>query len=175
MADYRVINNHTVRLYQHKLIKDCYTVHSNFKRIFPDGDSTEYYKYYNVFCATAPDPVWYNIFTDLKSIIREFIGHNNPLWVQSWLNFHQENEVLDWHNHFWDYHGYISIDPKNSETEFRNYTIKNIPGNIYIGPGNREHRVVVKRSYSDGPRITLGFDIKDNPSNIYNQMSLIPI
>ena len=164
-----------MRLYQHKLIKDCHKVHSVFKNVFPKGDSTWFYKYYNVFCATSPDPVWYNIFTDLKTVVREFVGHKDPLWLQSWLNFHEEHEVLDWHNHFWDYHGYISIDPKNSFTDFGEYKIKNIPGNIYIGPGHREHKVCVENSFSNGPRITLGFDIRDKPGSIYDQMSLIPI
>ena len=79
--------------------------------------------------------------------------------MQSWLNYHYPNEVLGWHNHFWDYHGYICIEPKKTTTVFENYQIENEVGHIYIGPGNREHMVVVNEDFKE-PRITLGFDVK---------------
>jgi hypothetical protein len=101
--------------------------------------------------------------------------------MQCWLNYHHSNEVLDWHNHAWDYHGYICIDPKKTRTVFREYEIVNQIGNIYIGPGNREHKVVVDEDYSS-PRITLGFDIMVNNDNEFfklinphDMFSLIPI
>ena len=84
--------------------------------------------------------------------------YSSNLWFQSWLNYHKQNEVLDWHDHPFPFHGYISIDPKDSTTEFRNYSIKNKIGNIYIGQGHRQHRVVVDTPYN-GTRITLGYDI----------------
>jgi hypothetical protein len=98
--------------------------------------------------------------------------------MQCWLNYHYPNEVLNWHNHHWDYHGYICIDPKNTRTVFKDYQIKNEVGNIYIGPGNREHIVVVDENYVS-PRITLGFDVqvyedgRDFVPN--NSLSLIPL
>ena len=71
---------------------------------------------------------------------------------------HDHDNVLGWHNHDWDYHGYISIDPKNTVTEFRNYKIENKTGQIYFGPGQREHRVVCLDEFSD-KRLTIGFDV----------------
>ena len=80
------------------------------------------------------------------------------MWMQAWLNYHNHDQVLGWHNHDWDYHGYISIDPKNTITEFRDYKIENKVGQIYFGPGQKEHRVVCLDEFSD-TRLTIGFDV----------------
>ena len=80
------------------------------------------------------------------------------MWMQAWLNYHNHDQVLGWHNHDWDYHGYISIDPKNTVTEFRDYKIENKVGQIYFGLGQREHRVVCLDEFSD-TRLTIGFDV----------------
>jgi hypothetical protein len=94
--------------------------------------------------------------------------------MQSWINYHMPQEVLDWHDHAWPFHGYVSIDPKESKTVFEEYKIHNKIGNIYIGPGSRKHKVeVLERFYS--PRITLGFDVLDTPSAPTGQFSLLPI
>ena len=121
--------------------------------------STWYYRYYNITCLTFGSKLYYKLFKDLQKIIRKFSKTKKPLWYQSWLNFHKQDEVLDWHNHV-DYlcHGYISIDPKNSETEFEGYKIKNESGKLYIGPGLRKHRVNVLKPF-EGHRITIAFDV----------------
>ena len=83
-------------------------------------------------------------------------------------------QVLDWHGHDWPYHGYISVDPKKTDTVFETYRIKNELGNIYIGPGHRMHKVEVIHPF-DTPRITLGFDITDEPDFPFDHFSLMPI
>ena len=82
--------------------------------------------------------------------------------------------MLNWHSHQWDYHGYISIDPKKTRTVFSDYEIKNEVGNIYIGPGDREHKVIVDENF-DTPRITLGFDVSLETEDLNDTISLIPI
>ena len=173
-CDYKVYKSELIVKYSGQMITDLYAVHEFFKKSFPEKDSTWSYNLYNIFCATSPSPLWYDLLVELKKYIREFIGHENPLWMQSWLNFHKPEEVLDWHNHEWPYHVYISIDPKNTETVFDNYKIKNELGNIYIGPGNRMHKVEVIEPFTT-PRITLGFDIHEEPDFPYQQFSLMPI
>ena len=101
------------------------------------------------------------------------------MWMQCWMNMHNPKEVLGWHDHQFPYHGYVSIDPKDSITQFKEdnlrYEIKNEVGNIYFGPGwKRMHRVVVNSEY-DGPRITLGFDIVLEPTLPDDQFSIIPL
>ena len=90
--------------------------------------------------------------------------------MQCWLNYHTPDKVLDWHTHEWNYHGYISIDPKDTKTVFDGYEIDNEIGNIYIGPGYRYHKVVTKDNFYE-PRITLGFDVCVEPSRL-NKCSL---
>ena len=72
-----------------------------------------------------------------------------------------ENEVLERHNHpDCLFHGYISIDPKDTETEFEDYTIANETGNLYIGDAGIMHQVNVLSPF-EGKRITIAFDIED--------------
>lgn len=144
----------------------------------PDANLSGY-SFYNVFALTSPSPLYYELYCQLRSIIRLHVG-NIPLWFQCWLNFHRPDQVLDWHDHHWDYHGYISIDPKDTVTKFRckddKYEIVNKTGQIYFGPGYREHKVFVNSEYT-GPRLTLGFDISAQPKKPQPdaQFSLLPL
>lgn len=139
------------------IVRDCYSTHAKFKKMF-SGDSTWSFSCYNIFNLSSTSLHFYNIYKDLIAVIKDFRIIQEPLWVQSWINFHKSNEVLDWHDHYWCYHGYICIDPKESETQFEQYSIKNEVGLIYIGPCERKHKVNILKNY-DGERITLGFDV----------------
>ncbi len=146
-----------------------------FRKEFPEKDSTWTYRFYNVFCLTSASRLFYDLLTELKTVIREYAGHNNPLWLQAWINYHEPHQLLDWHDHDWSFHGYISIDPKQSATVFDQYKINNEVGNIYIGPGKRRHKVETSVQF-DTPRITLGFDVLDHPGpGVLGQFSLMPI
>ena len=99
------------------------------------------------------------------------------MWLQSWLNIHDEQQLLTWHNHGDSlFHGYISIDPKNTETVFKDYTIKNKIGNVYIGPSASYHKVVCKKNFND-KRITIAFDVIDEKSikETYNKYGEVNI
>ena len=78
-----------------------------------------------------------------------------------WCNFHDNNAFEHSHNHWWPYHGYISIRPHNTTTCFEQpqYEIKNEVENIYIRGFNR-HFVRVDEGEFDTPRITIGFNVK---------------
>ena len=116
------------------------TAHGVFKKIFSDNnDSTWSYNLYNVFALTAPSTIFYNIYKELGTFVRSKIGDDRPLWIQAWLNYHRPDECLTRHGHEFDWHGYISIDPKSTQTIFDNWTIDNKPGQIYLGPGHAEH------------------------------------
>lgn len=172
----------TYNVYQSELIKNNhnqFVLEINnavavFNKEFGNKDSTWDYRFYNAFSLTAPSLLFYNLFSELKTVIRDYAGHNKPLWMQSWINFHMPNQVLKWHDHDWPFHGYIAIDPKDTITVFENYTIKNEVGNIYIGPGKRMHTVKVLNEY-DTPRITIGYDVTDQPNIPGGTFSLIPI
>lgn len=159
-------------------IEDIEIALKTFYNFFNTNDYTWNYKFYNTFCITSASLLFYNLFSTLKFIIRDFVGDQRPLWVQSWINYHQYNELLDWHNHYWPYHGYICIDPKDSQTVFENYNIKNEIGNIYIGRGYKKHKVICNDNFTKS-RITIGFDVLEStltiPTVNTNQFSLIPI
>jgi hypothetical protein len=153
--------------------------HASYRQHFPNSTtgSTWDYDKYNIFALAGPSMLFYQIYKELSFVIKEHLADQGDLpdavWFQSWLNYHKQDEVLDWHNHRFPYHGYISIDPKDTTTEFEGFSIKNKPGNIYIGEGHKQHRVVVNTPYTD-TRITLGFDIVARPQLTHN-LSFIPI
>jgi hypothetical protein len=165
------------------IFEDLRVAHNNFKKLFPNEDSTWAYSKYNIFALTAPSTNFYKIYVELRNVIRTQLGTDKPLWLEAWINYHKHDEVLDWHHHDFDYHGYISIDPKQSNTVFENYSIKNKPGQIYFGPGHRLHKVEVLEPF-EGVRTTIGFDVHTIPDSplIRNyverpfvNMSLIPL
>ena len=76
------------------------------------------------------------------------------------------------HGHSCQYHGYISIDPKNTTTLFKNgLQIDNKIGQIYIGPSGGlsewDHCVKINQPYR-GNRITIGFDISTLQNTLLN-------
>ena len=96
------------------------------------------YRFYNIFALTSPSPLFWLLNRDLQTVVRTTLETDEPLWFQCWMNYHNPNNVLNWHDHKFDYHGYISIEPHNTTTEFRQdgeplYSIKNEVGNIYFG------------------------------------------
>lgn len=171
---YSIYKSNTIIKHKDKLVDVLDTVRPRIQNMFSNPDLTKIYFLYNTFNLTSSDKYWYDLFTDLKFVIRDFLKTNDPLWFQCWVNYHKKKEVLDWHNHNWDYHGYISLkNTEKTKTKFQGYTINNHDGQIYIGPGYRKHKVEVPKTFS-GHRITLGFDIVTKPTPPSN-ISLIPI
>ena len=105
---------------QELMIRDLLISRENFKRHFPDKDSTWGYHYYNIFVTTAPSPVFYELYKELNKVIRGYIGDDRPLWMQSWLNFHMSNEVLGWHNHEWSHHGILVLIQRKQKLYLKN-------------------------------------------------------
>jgi hypothetical protein len=145
------------------------------------ADDLSGYSFYNVYSLTTPSPYFYELYRILKSIVRMHLGENRMIWMQSWMNFQNSDNVLDWHNHTFPYHGYVSIDPYNTTTKFRNnetkeivYEIENHPGQIYFGPGFRPHKVFANEQFSK-PRITLGFDILLDACPPDSSFSMFPL
>ena len=175
--DFKVIQSSLIIDNQEKFIdriNKSYTMH---QKMFRGQDSTWSYGLYNIFSITSPSILMYDLFVELKGIINDYLPEYKYKWMQAWVNYHSSDEVLDWHNHSWDYHGYISIDPKNTTTIFEGgYKVDNKVGNIYIGPGNRRHKVVVNEEYS-GPRITIGYDVQvfREGSRPQGNLSLLPL
>tara|TARA_Y100000004_G_C8925102_1_gene417250 strand:+ start:774 stop:1343 length:570 start_codon:yes stop_codon:yes gene_type:complete len=159
----KLIKLNYIKKYQKNFIKDAEIAHErfifNYSKEYGAKSSTLFYRYYNITCLTVGSKYYFNLFKKLQKIIRKYAGHNKPLWYQSWLNFHNQDEVLNWHNHpDCSFHGYISIRPQQTETQFENYTIQNEVGNIYIGKAGLMHKVNVLQNYKE-PRITIAFDV----------------
>jgi len=164
------------------MIEDIRKAHAFFCDRFrvPDTESTWMYGWYNAFSITAPSSEFYELYKELCTMIRNFINTDEQLWFTCWINWHMPDEVLDWHDHVSEWHGFISIEPHKTETIWRDgFKVDNEVGNIFIGTGQLDHKVVVLENF-DTPRITLGFDIvkdiKDTCSVVpCQQFNLMPI
>ena len=168
---YKIYKSDVIINNQNQVIDDLTYIKN--KNLF-DNYTWDYYKY-NIFFLNPNSVVLNKLCVELKKIIRDYLKTDEPLWFQSWLNFHYEDEVLQRHTHEWPYHGYISVQPHDTTTIFDEYKIKNEIGNIYIGPGNIYHLVKVNKSFTE-PRITLGFDVKTKEFGVKGDMvSLMPI
>ena len=129
-----------------------------------------------MFALTTPSPLFWELFQEIKYIVEQQFDYHGPKWIQCWLNYHKQDEVLDWHNHAFPMHGYVSIRPHYTTTTFGDYEVKNEIGNIYIGPGHRDHKVIVNKEWKDDmPRLTLGYDIITDVNIPDNQFSAIPL
>ena len=165
MGDYLLKNLSYVKDNKEEFIRGAHLAHERFMftygKPFNQMSSTWFYRYYNITTLTFGLPLYFKLFVNLQKIIREYANNDDPLWYQSWLNFHNQNEVLDWHSHpDCLFHGYISIDPKDTETEFENYSITNEIGNLYIGGAGVVHRVNISSPF-EGARITIAFDVQN--------------
>jgi hypothetical protein len=160
MKDYIVKNFSYIEKNKEHFIRYANLAHERYKFAYGDNkSSTWFYRYYNISTLTVGSKYYFKMFEDLQKLIRKISKTKKPLWYQSWLNYHKQNEVLNWHDHNnCLFHGYISIDPKETETEFENYKIKNKTGNVYIGPAYKKHKVNVLKSF-EGYRITIAFDV----------------
>lgn len=163
MLDYKIYKSQTIIDNHEKFVDICDYASQLLKQEFQGAPNTTWiYNQYNIFSYTASSILFYDLYKDLNNSIRDYIGDDRRVWFQSWLNFLSYDEiekVLPMHGHDWDIHGYISIDPKETITEFINFEVKNKIGNIYIGPCGDDYRHRVKNIDKwEGNRITIGFD-----------------
>ena len=177
--DYKLYQFDLIEKFHKEFLYDCkllnnLLVNEDFKEQIKKGeDLTWLYPHYNVFYHTSNNFLFYELFKYLVFCIKDFIKPTKPIWMQCWLNYHEGNKVTEiigekkgFHSHSLDYHGYVSIDPQDTTTIFKNnLKIKNKIGQIYLGPGQNidknggwEHYVKINSPYTT-PRITLGFDI----------------
>ena len=162
--NYRIYQSPYLAENQATFIESAKLAFSRFEFVFPKADSTWFYRYYNFFQLTAGSSDYHKLYVGLTKIVRDYVGTEEPLWLQCWMNFHTVANVLKRHNHsFTVCNGYISIDPKESQTVFDGYTIDNKVGQLYIGPDGIFHYVKVLEQYA-GNRITIAFDVLDNLS-----------
>ena len=161
-ASHRLYYSSYVELNKDALISDSKMGYYNFNLIFNNSHKgpTSEYRNYNIFSITAFSLPFYTVYRQIVAAVRDYVGDDRPLWMQCWINYQRSSEVLPWHHHDGLLHGYLSIDPKDTVTEFNHFSIDNRVGLLYLGNTGKEmsHRVVVKEPYVDH-RITIAFDV----------------
>jgi len=158
---YSLYNIPRVVANQQSLIESCMTAKQRFEIPFLGKSSTWMYRYYNTFGLTVGLPHFSDLLCDLNDIVRDHLQTDEPLWFQSWMNYHLPQEALDWHDHKECLaHGFFAIEPMDSKTVFGNYEVVNKVGQLYIGKPEKQHKVIINQPYH-GYRITIAFDIYD--------------
>ena len=146
---------------------------SNAISFLGDVDPTWTYDKYNLFGLTSPTQVFYDLYKELRGFVYDYTNAKQ-LWIQSWVNYHTPDQLLKRHNHAYPIHGYICVNPHLTKTVFDDYEIENRIGDVYIGPGGRHHEVqLIEPFYTS--RITIGFDVTDNPSKATGNLGMIPL
>lgn len=194
--EYKTYSSKVIEKNHKDIIEICSLLYKEIKNQINSDDTTWTYKKYNLFTVSSCNGIFYDLFKELSHIIKDFIGdsfNEKRFWIQAWLNYHEGGSVeksLNVHGHGTEYHGYISIDPKDTTTIFNNgLKIKNEIGKIYIGPGSGsqsyklpysqvdrsfEHYVKINKPY-DGTRITIGFNIASELDQLVFQSKFIPL
>lgn len=175
MNDFFMYQSNYIRTYYKEISDICISISEEM-----NYNSDNYYEY-NIFTLTSCSFHFYYMFRELIGVIKAYNKFDiEPMWFQAWLNVHESNKLLDWHNHAGDdnnhgcdFHGYISIDPKGCDTIFKNYNISNTYGSIYIGRSDEYHKVETSKDF-EGKRVTIGFDVTKN-IDMKGYRSLIPI
>jgi hypothetical protein len=159
---------------QQEMINDCTVVRDKILKDTGKSSTTSAYSKYNVFAYTSPKAIWNELFVELRDTVVSYVGDENDLYFQCWMNFHSQSQLLKWHEHGWPYHGYICISPQDTSTVFKDYSVVNEIGNIYVGNGDIKHKVVSNSDFTQ-PRITLGFDITTCGDKMAGNIGLIPL
>ena len=179
MENYKLYQSDFIKSNHLQFINECGLAFQEISKHINSSNTTWNYYKYNIFSITSSSLLFYKLYQELNYYIRSFVGDDRPLWIQSWLNYHEEEKIpthLHMHSHQEKYHGYISINPQDTTTIFKNgLEINNKVGQIYIGYGRDrsdndywDHYVKVNKPYK-GTRITIGFDI-----NTYSNELLYP-
>ena len=191
--DYKIYQSKLIEENHSSFVKNCSLLYNIIQHKLNTGDSTWNYYKYNVFVSTSRSILFYKLFKELNFYIRDFFQNDELAWMDCWLNYHVDDNQLrtklgdkcGFHGHNVYCHGYISIDPQDTTTKFKNgLEIKNKIGQIYIGPGHLyndnidiglgfDHYVELN-SPSSKPRITIAFDIHTSQNFVHGGVS-IPI
>lgn len=172
MKDYIVKDINYISDNVDNFIKDAELAHNRYLNTygkFFDKGSTWFYKFYNFMCLTSGSEYYYKLFNIIQKEVKNLHEKQEPLWIQTWINYHSQEEVLNWHDHSnCIMHGYVSIRPHKTITEFESFQVDNTPGRMYIGKPYNKHKVSVLEPF-DTPRITIAFDIIDSKTwkNVY--------
>jgi len=192
--EYKIYQSNLIVKNHRAFVENCSILYNYIIKTYNVPDTTWAYDKYNTFSLTSGSVLFYKLYKELNYHIRSFIADDRPMWINSWLNYHPNTDILDqtlgkekhFHGHTSMNHGYISIDPQDTTTKFRNgLEVKNKIGQIYMGPGNQNKigengewdHFVESLSFSSIPRITIGFDLMENKYdfNPERQLPLIPL
>jgi hypothetical protein len=186
MKNYKVYKSNTCLEYKLNAYDQCMEVFKKFRKRHPKIHPSHNYKEYNIFSIAEGNAFFYDLLKEIRNCFVDFSGADlskERYWFHSWINVDDENSLDKsfgfWHSHLCDYHGYVTITPNDTITEFRNWKIFNEPANIYVGYGMTEHRVIKKEEKifnGEFYRISIAFNIySEKKYTEQNDNSIFPL
>ena len=158
--------NHSCNL-MYDLIKKSFTNDQEFSA--STTASTQLFQKYNLLMYSYDQ--FYELYESIKSVFRNYCKDDEKYYIQSWLNYYQEGEYIDWHSHWAPelntWHGFYCVNCESTESKT---TYRLLPTNQEIDIISRDNMLVLSKSESDvhrtwpwnykgTPRITIAFDI----------------
>jgi hypothetical protein len=129
--------------------------------------TTQLFSSYNLLM--YPLPGFHELFFGIRdTFLKNYPECNDHYYLQSWVNFYQKGDFIDWHWHWPDdanaYHGFYCVDTEPSHTSYVHED-----HDIQFDIPSKDDQVVMSKSYrerhrtwpwtEDRPRITIAFDI----------------
>jgi hypothetical protein len=123
---------------------------------------------YNVLC--FPYAGFHELYQAIRNEFRKVIGNNDPYYIGAWLNYYEDVDFLDWHNHgsptLNAWHGYFCVNGEGSVVTYRMPRHKEEEVDIY----NKNNTLILSVTGGDehiarpwksdiGPKITIAYDI----------------
>ena len=121
-----------------EITKSCNMMHNFVKQNFgtnpksfsgTESVSTQVYTSYNLLM--YPLPGYHELYFEIKKYLYELLPESeSKYYIQSWLNYYQKNEYIEWHSH-WEpsrktWHGFFCVDVEPSYTSYQIPNISDI-------------------------------------------------
>lgn len=176
-ADY--IHTKKVNLDLNKIRQSCFVMQDYICSTF--SNQTKYYTgestlttqlFLNYNLLMYPKPGFHQLYSEIKNFFYEvYDGTYESFYMQSWLNFYNKDDFIDWHSH-WpkekeSWHGFFCVDCGENMSGTL-YRIMDVQNEIFVPSEN--NLLVISKSEKDihkstewlderNPRITIAFDI----------------
>ena len=169
------------------LVKDFVTnyVDKDYPGINTGPETTRYFNHYNLCLFVYPETQ--KLYDIINRVANEHIQDwSEPWYLQCWLNWYNEGEYVDWHEHSKTtpigWHGFVCVDTHESKTSYRfpkreihtgeSFDVESKDGHLVIGASDGDQHRTYPWPYKDRPRITIAFDIV--PRNVINPYDYAP-
>jgi hypothetical protein len=161
-----------------KELKNMFSVEdmTSFKAVYEAGTgpfTTGLLTAYNLLC--FPYPGFHELYQAIRNEFRKVIGNNDPYYIGTWVNYYDDVDYLNWHNHgpakLEGWHGYFCVNGEGSVTTYRmpwnkeeEVDIHNKNNTLILSVTGGDEHIARPWKSDTGPKITIAYDIMPQKS-----------